>query len=266
MGYTPEYIGFAQAGPALNEAFASGAIDVTAYGDMPAFTARSKGVDIKAIAVVNSAFPTAIIAGSKSGAASVTDLKGKRIAVPFGTPLFEFLEHELALVGLTSKDVQCVNTATDGPTMMESGQVDAVVSIATTLYALEAKGIGTVITSSNDGALRSVYMLFGRSAFLEENPECAEALVRAVKRAHEFAASNPDQAYKDLVIRDTTEDIIRKVYDDAAFASFAPEFWDQAKKGLAATADYMAQAGVVSSRPNPDEAIDTQYLDRVLSA
>ena len=44
-GYEPEVTGFAQAGPAINEAFASEEIDMAIYGDLPATVAKSNGTD-----------------------------------------------------------------------------------------------------------------------------------------------------------------------------------------------------------------------------
>ncbi len=51
-GYKAEYMGFAQAGPAINEAFAAGEIDYAVYNELPAIMAKSNGIDIKIIAAV----------------------------------------------------------------------------------------------------------------------------------------------------------------------------------------------------------------------
>lgn len=265
VGYYPKYIGFAQAGPAINEGLVSAQIDMTTYGDLPALTALSKGTDVKAIAVVNSAYPFAILASTKSGIKSVGDLKGRRVAAGLGTPTYQFLESELSNNGLSIKDVQLVNTVTDGLTMMASGQLDAVVSNASALYRAEEQGAGTVITTADDGATRSVYMLVGRSEFLDKNPDAAEATVRALRRAYEFVRKNDDQTYKDLVQKEMTEEIQRKVYSDTTFPSFDPEFTDEARKGIEATAKFMKSAGLVDREPDVSKLIDEDYLKKTRS-
>ena len=61
VGYKPDYQGFAQAGPAINEAFAAKSLNFVVYGDMPAITAKSNGVDVKIIASVSSQQETSLI-------------------------------------------------------------------------------------------------------------------------------------------------------------------------------------------------------------
>ena len=100
VGYKPDYQGFAQAGPAINEAFAAKSLDFAVYGDMLAITAKSNGVDVKIIASVSSQQDYAIVIGNQSDIKSVSDLKGKKIAVGFGTVTYKYLEDLLGLNGL----------------------------------------------------------------------------------------------------------------------------------------------------------------------
>ncbi|MBP1561438.1 MAG: ABC transporter substrate-binding protein [Oscillospiraceae bacterium] len=86
-GYKLEVQGFALAGPAVNEAFASGAIDFTVYGDQPAITAASNGIDVKILASVNNYLEHALLVSNNIEFNSLEDLKGKRIVVGFGTPI-----------------------------------------------------------------------------------------------------------------------------------------------------------------------------------
>ena len=52
-GYTVQFVPFASAGPEINEALASGAVDAAIYGDFPAFTSKSNGIDTTVVATVN---------------------------------------------------------------------------------------------------------------------------------------------------------------------------------------------------------------------
>ena len=53
VGYTLDLVTFQEAGPAINEAYASGELDMAFYGDYPAATAYSNGVDIRLVGVAD---------------------------------------------------------------------------------------------------------------------------------------------------------------------------------------------------------------------
>lgn len=55
VGYTLDLVTFQEAGPAINEAYASGELDMAFYGDYPAATAYSNGVDIRLVGVADQA-------------------------------------------------------------------------------------------------------------------------------------------------------------------------------------------------------------------
>ena len=66
-GYKAQYIGFAQGGTAINEAFASGQLDVAFVGDVPEIIAKSNGLEVELFANLNSEAEMGIVAGKNSG-------------------------------------------------------------------------------------------------------------------------------------------------------------------------------------------------------
>ena len=85
VGYKAEYVGFAQAGPAVNEAFAAGEIDYAIYADFAAIAAKSNKIDIKVVGLANQQMNYALLATQKSGISSWKDIEGKKLIVPTGT-------------------------------------------------------------------------------------------------------------------------------------------------------------------------------------
>ena len=67
VGYKAEYVGFAQGGTAINEAFASGQLDVAFVGDVPEIIAKSNGLEVELFANLNSEAEMGIVAGKNSG-------------------------------------------------------------------------------------------------------------------------------------------------------------------------------------------------------
>ena len=65
VGYKAEYVGFAQGGTAINEAFASGQLDVAFVGDVPEIIAKSNGLEVELFANLNSEAEMGIVAGKK---------------------------------------------------------------------------------------------------------------------------------------------------------------------------------------------------------
>lgn len=265
VGYTPDYQGFAQAGPAINEAFAGGTIDVAFYGDLPAVTAKSNGVDIKIIASATSQLDYAILGAENTDIKDVTDLKGKKIAVGFGTVTYKYLDDLLKKNGLTISDVEIVNTSVDGPTMLSSGQVDAFVTQYGAGVAYQAAKVGKVIFSTKDTPdIAGELILAARNDFLKSDRDAAVAIVKALYGAYNFAKINPDQVYDLVATENFPAEIQKQVYTDQTFAAFNPEVNDNTKKKLSDIGKYAEDNQLIKSAVNIDDLIDTSISEEVI--
>ena len=261
VGYTAQYQGFSQAGPAINEAFSSGAIDATIYGDIPALTAYANKVGTKAIANANSKFSQGISVDPQANINSIADLKGKRVVVGQGTPLYQYFLLALKGAGLTINDVQLINSVADGPSMISTHQADAFVSMTTALYGYEAQGVGKVLATSDKDTTSTDMIFVAREQFLKDNPDAAKALVNALRLAFDFAKKNPDKALQDLVMNNITIDIIKKTYTDTTFPYFDPELNDAVKANLTSTAQFMKDNQLAKGDIDLSGFLDSTYLD-----
>lgn len=264
LGYGVAYQGFSQAGPAVNEALASGALDFAVYGDMPVITALAKGIDLTIIANDELAFPQGIV--SKNSVASVADLKGKKVAVGIGTAVYQYFIGELQQAGLAANDVEIVNTMSDGPSLLASGNVDAfVTSLGRCVYYVQQnQGCKVLETYANDPSA-NVFLLAGRTEFVKQSPDVATALVKALQRGFEFAKQNPDKARADLSSEYyPSEDIAREVFSDDTFASLDPNPNDTFLSNLEKTKRFMQDNGYLSGDVDLAAHIDGQYYERAL--
>ncbi len=264
-GYKPEYIGFTGAGPAMNEALASGSLDIALYGDLPAVTAKSSGIDVKIFASYSANYPFAVLAGRNSNIKSVKDLKEKKVAVGFGTVPYMYLSKLLANNGLSIQDIEVVNTSTDGPTMIASGQVDAVVTADTAVRIYEQKGLGTtLISSNNDEAISGLLIADTTTKYIKSDREAVVAVTKALNRAYEYAKSNPDDAIEKMVTNIYTKELLAVTYSDTSFSYFNPQITDSIKTRLASTKDFMLKNKLITSDINVDDLIDTSiYSDAI---
>lgn len=196
LGYGYELVGFAGAGPAVNEALIAKEIDFAVLADFPAITAKAKGVDTTLIAVENSLSNCALAVSPDSEYDSIENLIGKKIAIPKGTYMQRFFVLLLEEKGLSESDFEVIQMTNDMESALVSGSVDAILFTSDTINKIEAiNGTGRIIASTTDYPDYSGQSFFvGRTAYIDENPEVADAVLRAFIKAREFALENPDEA------------------------------------------------------------------------
>ena len=264
VGYEPVYNGFAQAGPAINEAFSSGSIDIAEYGDLPGYSAISKGVALKAFATANSSWHYGLFVTNKSGIEKPEDLKGKKVVAGLGTLSHIYLFNLLKSVNLTPKDLEIVNSASDGPAMVTAGQADAVVSPLISIYTID-QSIGHIIAPTNVDEYQSLapaFLLFYRADFHKENPEVAPAITRALLRAYELVEQDKDKALADLKTKSLTADMIQKVYAGSDLSTLNPQITDAVKQKFASLVDFARENDIVKRDVSADEFFDEKvYAD-----
>ena len=108
-GYEVKWRRF-DSGAKVISAMASGSIDIASAGSSPIAAAVSRGVDIEVVWILeNIADAEALVVRDGSGVSSPSDLKGKRIAVPFVSTTHFHALFALDQFGLSEKDVKLIN-------------------------------------------------------------------------------------------------------------------------------------------------------------
>lgn len=184
------------AGPPMIEAFAGGRADFSATGDMPPVSARSAGVDIKIISRAGyTPKGNALLVRPDSPYKSVADLKGKKIAVQFGSSAHHYLILLLKQSGLNTSDVNLVGLpAPDHQAALESGNVEAVATWEPWSSVLENAKAGKVLADSSSGVKRYLQVFLARNDFAQQYPDIAVRFVKANEKALQFIKTNPDAA------------------------------------------------------------------------
>lgn len=178
-------------GPAVNEALVSGAIDVGFIGDMPSVALANADAPTTVIGR-QSVFRGSIVASTKSGIASLTGLKGKKLYGPVGSSIFLAAQDMLTKAGLKpGVDVEIIHMGfadlSDG---IKAGKVDAVFVWDPWIELFATQGLGKVLAS--DTSLTMVIAM--HNDFLKKNPAAAKSFLKAHKEATLFAASDHARA------------------------------------------------------------------------
>ena len=136
---------------------------------------------------------------------TIRDLKGKTVAVPdLGSAHHVFLASMAAYVGLDpQKDITWTpHPLAESVQLLATGQVDALVGFPPVPQELRAKGIGHVVVNSGLDRPWSQYfccMVVGHRAFVRKHPVAAKRALRALLKATDVCALEPERAARSLV-------------------------------------------------------------------
>lgn len=267
LGYEFEVVGFAGAGPAVNEALIGESIDFAVLADFPAITAKSKGVDTTLVAVENNLSNCAIAVSPDSDYKSIEDLVGKKIALPKGTYMQRFFVSLIEDKGFTVEDFEIVQMTNDMESALVSGSVDAIIftsdNINKCAYINKTARIIEDTIDYPDYSGQSV--LVGRSKFIEGNEEVTQAIVRALINARDYALENPQEANELLAEAGSSNaEVIEMTYgfsDSGAKDRYAMELTDQSLEKLNVTKDFLLNEDFISLDFSISDWYNIQYYE-----
>jgi NitT/TauT family transport system substrate-binding protein len=136
---------------------------------------------------------------------AIRDLKGKTVTVPqMGSPQHVFLASMAAYVGLDpSTDIHWVtHPAAESIQLLAEGKVDALLGFPPTPQEIRAKQIGHVVVNSAVDRPWSQYfccMVYANREFVRKHPVATKRALRAILKAADVCAREPDQTARFLV-------------------------------------------------------------------
>jgi NitT/TauT family transport system substrate-binding protein len=158
--------------------------------------------------------PLVILSGTHAGCfelfateriRTVKDLKGKTVVVPgMGTSHHLVVASMAAYVGLDPRsDITFVTPATDEAIrLLAAGEIDAMMGFPPEPQELRAKQIGHVVFNMTMDRPWSQYfccMLAGNREFVGAHPIATKRVLRAVLKAADLCAAEPERAARQLV-------------------------------------------------------------------
>ncbi len=165
------------AGPQLLEGLNLGSVDVGYVGEAPPIFAQAAGAQFVYIGY-DPAAPEAeaILVPKDSALKSVSDLKGKKVALNKGSNVHYLLVRQLEKNGLKLSDIQPVYLPpADARAAFESKNVDAWV-IWDPFAAAAEKAIGARVLANGKGVVNNYQYYLGARNFVSKNPKIIQAL------------------------------------------------------------------------------------------
>ncbi len=191
-GKSIEFFKFTSGTEVIN-AMASGSVDISLNGSSPTAAGYSRGVDLQVIYVydnINDA--EALVVNDKITAPQ--DLKGKTIAVPFGSTTHFHMMFALEQLGISPKEVNVIDMSP--PDMVAAwirGDIDGGFVWDPALGKM--KGEGHVLLSSGDlsnWGKATFDAMVARKGFTDESPEFTCQWVKMVAAADADYRANPN--------------------------------------------------------------------------
>ena len=178
-----------------NEYISSNSADLASTAGAAALLARTNGVPLKTVYVYSKPEWTALVVPGNSTAASVADLKGKKIAVTRGTDPFFFLLRSLKEAGLSQSDVEIVNLQHgDGRLALQKGDVDAWSGLDPHMAAAELQDGAKLLYRNID--FNTFGTLNVREEFAQKYPEILKRVLTQYERARNWILENKEETAK----------------------------------------------------------------------
>jgi sulfonate transport system substrate-binding protein len=270
IGYKIEYIPFAAAGPAVNEALAGKRIDLAIYADFPGLVLKSKDIDITLLGVTDKYFNATTIVQADSPIQSVQELKGKKIAFTKGTYMQKYFMEVLELNGLTEKDVEIINVVTtDATAALLNGNVDALIYVDSFVIPLLVNQSAREIDSTRQHPdLRAQLVFVGIDSFIKENPDVPVAVIKALLKAKNFAKNDINEAFEIWTKSGLDEEGLTILYgtDSEQFESFFPIEIDQESiDKLTVTKSFLLDQELITNDFDIKEFVDRSYYEKAIT-
>ncbi|WP_062111614.1 taurine ABC transporter substrate-binding protein [Aureimonas sp. AU40] len=176
-------------------AIASGAVDIGYVGSSPLAAAASRELPIETIFVVGLIGDSeALVAREGSGIASIKDLAGKKVAVPFVSTTHYSLLAALAHEGVDPKSVDILNLRPpEIAAAWARGDIDAAYVWDPALGQIKDSG-KVVVTSATvaDWGAPTFDAWIVRKDFAQAHPDAVRAFVATTSRAYETYNAKPE--------------------------------------------------------------------------
>ncbi|MEC3979452.1 ABC transporter substrate-binding protein [Amycolatopsis sp. H20-H5] len=253
-------------------ALSSGAIDANSQTLNDTLGSLSGGAKLSVVLVNdNSTGNDKIIA--REGITSVSDLKGKTVAVEQG-----LVDHYLLLLALqeahlTEKDIHLTNLPTDAAAAaFVAGKVDAVAAFAPfTSKALERPGSKAVSTSAEfPGAIPD--HLTTSAKLTKDRPKDVQALVNTWFDTLKWIKDNKDKAIEIMAKRGDVTPADYKTYDSGTTIFTRQQNIDAFTPGVTSAhldfsankiIDFIVNTGLAQQRPSIDGLFDDRFVKAV---
>ncbi|WP_455714694.1 ABC transporter substrate-binding protein [Anaerosporobacter sp.] len=248
-------------GPPIIEAFTSEELDFGFLGDQPTYQGIANGVDLKIIGTYEASDKArGLVARNDANITSIKDLKGKKVAVPFGSNMQPLLDLYLKQEGLTTDDIELLNLSlADINTSLTSGDIEAAVTGEPWITQIVSKGEVTKITDSQ-GIKLFVNPIIASNDFVTDNPDLTVRLLKVLQKAKDWIDENKEETIQIVKEKTGAEEESLRALDDTVDWSLA--LTEEKIDALVIGVDQSYDANLLKKKIDIKSKIDLSFLEK----
>lgn len=249
-------------GPAINEGFTAGAVDIAPIGEMPSISGINNTKSQKIIGNVIYNYGINLIITGDSDITDVKDLEGKKIGYTVGNASQMYLQAVLNDAGLTLDDILTVNLTdpTDRVTALNSHEVDAIVELEPFVtQSIKEYGLKVLVDGSDHPSL---VLFVARDEIIENHPNAVKLFFEAIQKANEWIEDNPEEAV--AIVKEETG--VDQEAIEATFSNVTNNLVlnDNDISWLQNSVDYLKNEDSIDENFVLEDYIDTSLLEEFL--
>lgn len=200
-------------GPVMNEALASGDLDMSFLGGQPTFSgmANGNGVKIITMATASSKDPCLLVAAD-SDITEISQLKGKNLSTEVGSDNHYQLVEMLALGGLVEDDINLYNLKPNEalPALL-NGEIDCMQSVSPRKWQFINDGDVRILVNMSETTGRNNQVLVATEDFIENHGDLIVRFLKVLQRAVDYYKENKEECWD---ILSEYSSISRELMDD----------------------------------------------------
>ncbi|MFW0792120.1 ABC transporter substrate-binding protein [Gordonia sp. CPCC 205333] len=267
LPYKIEWAAF-EAGPPLLEAAAAGKVDFGGTGDVPPVFAQASRAPLKIVGTQARTKPNDfLLVPTGSGAKSIADLKGKKIAFTQGSSSHGLVLALLKKAGLSPKDITATYLSPpEALSAFTAGQVDAWAVWNPFATVGIAQAHAKVISDGAGLTTQQVYFLASDKAIADAAKKAAIAdLLARIARANLWATTHASQWIPIYSKLTTLPEPVARATFDTGSGPLVPTT-DAVIAKQQNLIDLFAEAKVIPGKVTAKEFFDTGFNDAISSA
>ena len=171
--------------------------------------ARSKGIPVVSLAVINQHSPVVVYSLAASGIKQPRDLVGKRVGVNIGGTKHREFQALLRHLGISEDNIQMMGMTESSPAPLLAGQVDAMLGYTEdqpVTVELRGEEVNRILLADHGIDLYSTNII-GNESFVQSNEDLVRRFIRASLRGWQKAVENPALAVRAYVAARPESDV-----------------------------------------------------------
>ena len=249
----------------LLEGVVSNRVDFSFIGDGTVVTGKAANSPFTVISTTGiQGNQNSVIVKTDSPIKSITDLKGKQVAVAKGSSAHIFLIKALEKNNMKESDLKIVQLQPDeANSAFQTGSIDAWATwdpfVTTEVKANRARIVESVETMN----IVAPAVMIGRDKFIAEHPDLTTAYLKVYQKTVDWVNANKDEAAAILAEQKKMDlDLVKTLVNYTNYIN--TPVTEDVQAAMQSTADILLDAGTIKNKVDIAKVFDNSFIEEAL--